>query len=61
MGVWSFGLSSGFLGDEFFSLSLTALGRWIGDLCKGCFVEEDFALLGGVVHVGEVDPMFVFA
>ena len=58
MEAWDFGRSrSGFLGDKFFSLSLTVLYEQIGDLCKGCFVR-DFALLREV-RVGVVDPMCI--
>ena len=39
---------------------LRFFGGGIGDLCKSCSVGGDFALLGGVVHVGVVDPMSVF-
>ena len=49
MGACGFCLScSGFLGDKFFSLSLMDFGGWTGDLCKKCFVEGEFALLGVV-------------
>ena len=62
MGACGFCLScSGFLRENFFSLSLMVFGGWIGDLCKSCFVGGDFLLLGGVVCVGVVDPMCVFA
>ena len=46
---------------SFFSLSLTVFGGWIGNLCKNCFVGGDFAVLGGVVCVGVIYPMCLFA
>ena len=60
MGASDFCLSySGFMGDNFFSLSLMLFGGRIGDTSNSCSVE-DFAL-SEVVGDGMVDPTCVFA
>ena len=61
MGAWDFGLNSVFLRDKVFSLSLMVFDERIEDLCMRCFIEGDFVFLRGVVRVGVVNPMLVFA
>ena len=59
MAACNFCLScSGFMEDNFFSLSLMLFGGQICDLSNGCFVEH-FELLG-VVCIGVIDPTCVF-
>ena len=51
MGVCGFCLSdSGLLGDQFFTLSLTVLGGWIGEWCKSYFVRGYLCLSSRVLE-----------
>ena len=59
--AWPIGVCSFCLSFSVFSLSWTVFDGRIGNLCKRCFVEADFALLGEVVHVRVVDSMCIVA